>query len=57
LAVKVVNNTIKLNSLILILFIFRAYLKITKISLPLLDVYKRVEVIRKVIHKIKKIYT
>ncbi|KAF2193133.1 hypothetical protein K469DRAFT_451607, partial [Zopfia rhizophila CBS 207.26] len=53
LAVKVVNNTIKLNSLILILLIFRAYLKITKILLLSLDVYKRAEVIRKVIYKIK----
>ncbi|KAF2175257.1 hypothetical protein K469DRAFT_461033, partial [Zopfia rhizophila CBS 207.26] len=53
LAVKVVNNTIKLNSFILTLFIFKAYLRITKILLSLLDVYKRVEAIRKVIYKIK----
>src|SRR5204862_5801413 len=56
LAVKVVNNTAGLNSLVLTLLIFRAYLRITKILLPLLNVYKRVEAIRKVIRKIKKIY-
>ncbi|KAF2189518.1 hypothetical protein K469DRAFT_562804, partial [Zopfia rhizophila CBS 207.26] len=57
LAVKVVNNTIKLNSLILTLLVFRAYLRITKILLFSLNVYKRIEVIRKVIYKIKKIHT
>ena len=56
LIVKVVNNTIKLNSFILILLIFRAYLRITKTLPPLLNIYKRVEVIKKVIYKIKKIY-
>ena len=54
--VKVVNNTIGPNGLILTLLIFRAYLRITKILPPLLDIHKRVEAIRKVICKIKKIY-
>ena len=39
-----------------ILLVFRAYLRITKILPPSLDVYKRVEAIRKAMRKIKKIY-
>ena len=54
--VKVVNNTIGLNGLILTLLIFRAYLRMTKTLPPLLDIHKRVEVIRKVMREIKKIY-
>ncbi|KAF2181424.1 hypothetical protein K469DRAFT_590000, partial [Zopfia rhizophila CBS 207.26] len=57
LVVKVVNNTVELNSLILTLLIFRAYLRMTETSPLLLNVYKRVEVIRKVMREIKKIYT
>ena len=45
-----------LNSLILILLTFRAYLRITKILLPSPDIYKRVEVVRRVMRKIKKIH-
>ena len=54
--VKVVNDTAGPNGLMLILLIFRAYLRMTKTSPPSLDVYKRVEIIRKVMRKIKKIY-
>ena len=57
LVIKVVNNTIKLNGLILILFVFGTYLRITKILLLLLNVYKKIKVIKKVMYKIKKIYT
>ena len=54
---EIANNIIKLNGLILILFVFRTYLKITKILLPLLNVYKKTKVIRKVMYEIKKIHT
>ncbi|KAF2181817.1 hypothetical protein K469DRAFT_588192, partial [Zopfia rhizophila CBS 207.26] len=57
LVIKVVNNIIKLNSLILTLLVFRVYLRMTKILLFLLDVYKKAKAIRKVMREIKKIYT
>ncbi|KAF2186707.1 hypothetical protein K469DRAFT_726183 [Zopfia rhizophila CBS 207.26] len=47
LVVKVVNNTAGLNGFIPTLLVFRAYLRMTKISLPLPDVYERAEAIRK----------
>ena len=56
LAVKVVNNTIKLNGLVLILLIFKTYFKITKTLLLFLVIYKKIKIIKKIIYKIKKIY-
>ena len=55
--VKVVNDTIGLNGLVLTLLVFGAYLRMTKTLPPSLDIYERVEVIRKVMCEIKKIYT
>ncbi|KAF2175419.1 hypothetical protein K469DRAFT_724132 [Zopfia rhizophila CBS 207.26] len=56
-SVKAVNDTVEPNSLVPTLLVFRAYLRITKTSLLLPNVYERVEVIRKAMHEIKKIHT
>ena len=45
--VKAVNDTVKPNSFILILFVFGTYLRITEISLSSLNVYERAEAIRR----------
>jgi len=34
IAIKAINNIIKLNKLILTLLVFKAYLKITKLNFP-----------------------
>jgi hypothetical protein len=52
ITIKAVNNTAGSNSIILILLVFGAYLRITKNSPTLLSITIRAEAIRKIIKKI-----
>jgi hypothetical protein len=54
--VKAINDLVGLDSIILILLVFRAYLRITNNSLLLLIIIKRTKTIRKASNKIRKFY-
>jgi hypothetical protein len=56
IAVKAINDLVGLDSIILILLVFRAYLRITNNSLLLLIIIKRTKTIRKASNKIRKFY-
>ena len=45
MAIKAINNLARLNGIISILLVFRAYPRITKIDTPLLSIIKRAEAI------------
>ena len=53
---KVINNTVKSNRLILILLVFRVYLKITELDPPNPIVKQRATIIKKAIKEIRKIH-
>jgi hypothetical protein len=55
IAFKAINNTIRLDSLILILLIYSAYLQITKHDPLLLLITKRALAIKKAIAKVQKL--
>ena len=46
MVVKVVNDTAGLNGLVLILLVFRAYPRMTRLSAPSASMVKRVEAVR-----------
>ena len=45
MAIKVINNLAKLDRIVFILLVFKAYLQITKIDTLLLSITKRAEAI------------
>ena len=53
MAVKAVNDTTGLNGLVLILLVFRAYLRITRSSAPSASIVKRVEAVRLAMTKLR----
>ena len=53
IAIKIINNIIKLNKLILILLIFEIYSKIIKINLFTLFIIQQTIIIKITIKKIK----
>ena len=50
--IKIINNSIKFNKLILILLIFGAYFEITNENVLLLLIIKKIKVIRVIIKKV-----
>jgi hypothetical protein len=54
--IKVINNLVGLDSIIPILLVFGAYLRITNNSLLLLITIKRTKTIRKANNKMRKFY-
>ena len=55
IAVKVVNNTASLNSLVLTLLVFSAYLRMTRLDPSTLLIIKRTIAIHKAIAEIAKL--
>ena len=55
IAFKAINNIVRLNSLILTLLIYSAYLQITKYNPLLLLITKRALAIKKAIAKVQKL--
>jgi hypothetical protein len=56
MVVKTINDLVGLDSIILILLVFRAYLRIINNSLLSLIIIKRAKTIRKTSNKIRKFY-
>jgi hypothetical protein len=57
IAIKTINDLVGPDSIILILLVFRTYLRITNNSLLLPITIKRTKAIRKTNNKIRKFYT
>jgi hypothetical protein len=57
IAIKVVNDSARLDNIILILLVFGAYPRITDNLVLSVTIVKRTETIRKTIKKIKTLYT
>jgi hypothetical protein len=55
MAFKAINNSVGLNSLILTLLVFGAYLYIVKSNAPNLTVVKRAVALKKAIEEVKKL--
>jgi hypothetical protein len=57
MAVKAVNNSARLDEIVLTLLVFGSYLRITEIDVSLLIIVKRAEAIRAVTKEVRRLYT
>ena len=57
MAIKAINNSVKPNSIVFILLIFRAYPRITNKNAPLLSIIKRTKAIQLATKEMRRLYT